>query len=71
VFKRTALADTMTDALHARAVPDPTAGLAAELGIRAFYRAFERWAEPANERPLGDLAREALDELRAAAASLR
>ncbi|MDW6060528.1 helix-turn-helix domain-containing protein [Streptomyces sp. FXJ1.4098] len=70
-FKRTGLAAAMTDALHKRDVPEPTASLAAELGIRAFYSAFGQWVDPANQQPLTDLARHALHELRIAAAALR
>ncbi|MDX6354404.1 MAG: hypothetical protein QOF98_1307 [Streptomyces sp.] len=69
-FKRIGLAAAMTDALHKRGVPEPTASLAAELGIRAFYDAFRQWTDPANQQPLTDLARHALDDLRAATAAL-
>lgn len=69
-FKRAGLAVAVADALRERGVPDPTAGLAAELGIRAFYSAFERWADPANLRTFTELAHRELDELRAAASSL-
>ena len=70
VFKRAGLAAAMTDALRKRDVPDPAASLAAELGVRAFYAAFGRWVEPANQRTFAELARQELDELRAAAATL-
>lgn len=60
----------MTDALYKRGVPDPAASLAAELGVRAFYRAFDHWSDPANQQTLADLARQALGELRAAIATL-
>jgi AcrR family transcriptional regulator len=69
-FKRIGLTTAMTEALEKRGVPDPTAGLAAELGIRAFYRAFDQWADPASQQTLTDLTRHALDELRAATATL-
>ena len=49
-------------------MPELTAGLAAELGMRAFYRAFDQWADPASQRTLTELTRSALDELRAATA---
>jgi len=68
--KRAALAEAMTGALRRRGVPDPAAGLAAELGAHAFYSAFDEWADPANQQTLGGLARQALDELRAAIATL-
>lgn len=69
-FKRADLAAAMTDALHKRDIPDPTARLAAELGVFAFYRAFARWSEPANQQTLTDLARQTLHELYAASAAL-
>lgn len=69
-FKRTVLAAAMTDALRKRGVPDPTASLAAELGIRAFDDAFYHWADPTNQQTLTDLARHALHELQAAATTL-
>jgi AcrR family transcriptional regulator len=69
-FKHIGLTEAMTQALEKRGVPDLTAGLAAELGIRAFDRAFARWADPASQQTLTDLARHALDELRTATATL-
>ena len=36
----------------------------------AFYRAFERWVDPASKQTLTELARQALGELRGAAAAL-
>jgi AcrR family transcriptional regulator len=69
-FKRAVLAAAMTDALHTHGVPEPTASLAAELGIRAFYRAIDQWADPTNQQTITELARHALDELRAATATL-
>ncbi|OPF81848.1 TetR family transcriptional regulator [Streptomyces antioxidans] len=69
-LKRARLAGAMTDALHKRDVPEPTASLAAELGVRAFYDAFDQWADPANDRTLTELTRRTLDELRAALVAL-
>jgi AcrR family transcriptional regulator len=69
-LKRTGLIEATTQALEKRGVPDLTASVAAELGIHAFYRAFEQWADPANQQTLTDLARRSLDELRAATATL-
>jgi AcrR family transcriptional regulator len=68
--KRTGLTEAMTDALEKRGVPDPTASLAAELGTRAYYRAFDQWADPASQQTLTELTRRALAELRAATATL-
>jgi AcrR family transcriptional regulator len=69
-FKHIGLTEAMREALVKRGVPDLTASLAAELGIRAFDRAFGQWADPASRQTLTDLARHALDELRAATAAL-
>jgi AcrR family transcriptional regulator len=69
-LKRAGLAGAVTDALHERGVREPAASLAAELGIRAFHHAFDQWADPANQQTLTELTRHALDELRAAAATL-
>jgi AcrR family transcriptional regulator len=72
-FKRAALTEAMREALAKRGVPDPAAGLAAELGSGAFYTAFDRWADPAGpagQQTLTELSRQALGELRTAAATL-
>jgi AcrR family transcriptional regulator len=68
--KHAGLAEAMAQALEKRGVPELAASLAAELGLRAFDRAFAQWAGPAGRRTLTQLARQALDELRAAAAAL-
>ncbi|MHC3467099.1 TetR/AcrR family transcriptional regulator [Streptomyces sp. 7R007] len=70
VFKRASLAEAASEALRKRAVPEPVAGIAAELGVLAFHLAFTRWCEPACERTLTDLARTELDRLHAATAAL-
>jgi AcrR family transcriptional regulator len=69
-FKRTGLTEAMTEALGKRGVPDLTAGLAADIGIRAFYQAFGQWADPASQQTLTELTRLALDDLQAATATL-
>lgn len=71
-LKSVGLAAAMTDALRARGVPDPTAHLAAELGVLAFKRGYSEWVE-ADHDPDGGLApylKAALAELLAATASL-
>ncbi|MEE4596763.1 TetR/AcrR family transcriptional regulator [Streptomyces sp. DSM 41524] len=69
-LKRAKLAEAVTDALHQRGVAEPTASLAAELGIRAFCDAFDQWADPAGKQTLTELTRRTLDELRAALVAL-
>jgi AcrR family transcriptional regulator len=71
-LKTVSLAAAMTAALIARGVPDSTAAIAGELGVLAFKRGYAEWSE--SDRDAKDeLARytlAALDELRAASASL-
>ena len=71
-LKHVGLADAMTTALVARGVPDPTAALASELGVLAFKRGFAEWSEGDRDADdeLAGYTLAALDELRAASASL-
>ena len=70
-LKSVGLASAMGSALIRRGVPEPTAALAAELGVLAFKRAFAEWLESdEGSDELAHRARVALDELRAATASL-
>jgi AcrR family transcriptional regulator len=69
-FKHAALAAALTGALGKRGVPDLTASLAADLGVRAFDRAFYRWIEPSSQRSFTELAHEELQALRTAAMAL-
>ena len=71
-LKSVGMTAAMTDALVARGVPDPTAHLAAELGMLAFKRGYAQWAAADRDDGTG-LAQHslaALEELRAATASL-
>jgi AcrR family transcriptional regulator len=71
-LKSVSLAAAMTTALIARDVPQPTAALAGELGVLAFKRGYAEWSE-GDRDPEDELAGHvlaALDELRAASASL-
>ncbi len=71
-LKSVSLAAAMTSALVARGVPDPTAALAGELGVLAFKRGYARWSEGDRDGKddLAGCILTALDELRAASASL-
>jgi AcrR family transcriptional regulator len=71
-LKSVSLAAAMTTALVARGVPDPTAALAGELGLLAFKRGFAEWSEGDRDAKdeLAGYVLSALDELRAASASL-
>jgi AcrR family transcriptional regulator len=71
-LKSVGMAAAMAVALVARGVPDPTAHLAAELGVLAFKRGYAAWSEgaPDDGGGLAQHALAALDELRTATASL-
>ena len=69
-FKRASLTAAMAEALRHRGVAEPTATLAGEVGSLALRGAFSRWADPACRKQFIELAREALEELRAATAAL-
>ena len=70
-LKHAGYAAAMTDALRQRGVTDPTAIVAADLGVLAFKTAFARWTESRHPQALTELVRHTLDELRAASASLQ
>ncbi|MBP2338832.1 TetR/AcrR family transcriptional regulator [Saccharothrix coeruleofusca] len=70
-LKYTGFAEAMTEALRRRGVPDRPASVAAWLGVLAFGDAYSRWADPANPHEFGELARQALQELRTTVAELR
>ncbi|WP_167499544.1 TetR/AcrR family transcriptional regulator [Streptomyces malaysiensis] len=67
-LKNLALIASMADALKRRGVTDLTARVAAELGALASTIAFERWSRTAAEDDFSEIARQALDEVRASTA---
>jgi AcrR family transcriptional regulator len=71
-LKSVGLAAAMTDALVARGVPDAIAHLAGEIGVLAFKRGYSAWleADPDTAGGLAPYTAAALEDLRAASASL-
>lgn len=69
-LKSVSLAAAMTDALTTRGIPAATAALASELGVLAFKRGYAEWSDSARDEDFATHALKALDELRAASASL-
>jgi AcrR family transcriptional regulator len=71
-LKSIGLAAAMTAALVARGVPEPTAELAAELGVLAFKRGYIEWSEGDrdDDSGLAPHALSALEDLRVATATL-
>jgi AcrR family transcriptional regulator len=70
-LKRVGLATAIASALKERGVLEPTASLAAELGVLALSTASARWFNPANQMDLATLAHHALRELHTASTALR
>lgn len=71
-LKNVGLAAAMAAALRDRGVPDAVAQLASELGVLALKRGYAAWSEGGRQAgdDLAPHAQAALDELRAASASL-
>ena len=69
LLKLTALSRAIAGALRTRGVPEPAASLSAEAGVAVFKIAFERWIDPANERPFVELVGETFEQLRAVTAT--
>lgn len=67
-LKMVGFAIAMTDALKQRGVPELDAAVAAELGVLAFNRGYERWLETGGD--FAEVARRTLGEVREAVASL-
>jgi AcrR family transcriptional regulator len=70
LLKRARLASVLAGALRARGADDVAARLAAEVGVLAFSTAYARWAAPENQQPFAEIARAALRDLQARAATL-
>ena len=70
-LKSVGMAAAMTAALVERGVPGAAAALAGELGVLAFKRGYAEWSERGrDDEPLAPYTSAALEELRAAGASL-
>jgi AcrR family transcriptional regulator len=68
LIKLATLAAALADALRGRGVAAPAATLTAEAGIAVFKVAFERWISEGRPRPLPQLIRASMDELKAVTA---
>ncbi len=64
LLKSEALVGAMTAALRRREVPEPAAGLAAEICHFALRVAYTHWIDATPERRFDELAREALNTIR-------
>ncbi|MFE2144421.1 hypothetical protein ACFXA3_22265 [Streptomyces sp. NPDC059456] len=66
-LKRIELAAAMIEALARRGVPIPTARVAVKLGMIVWEIAYDQWIGTNNSEGFGQLARQAPDDVRAAA----
>ncbi len=69
-LKQVGFSAAIADALRVRGVADAVASLSAELGVLAFKEAYAAWVAADDEQDLRELARAALDRLRAAVTEL-
>lgn len=65
LIKLASLVAALASTLRGRGVAETSASLAAEAAVAVFKIGFERWIAPAEERPMQQLIREALTELKA------
>ncbi|MFF4685115.1 TetR/AcrR family transcriptional regulator [Streptomyces sp. NPDC001307] len=65
LIKLASMAAALAASLRGRGIAEPAASLAAEAGVAVFKVAFERWIAPGEERPMRQLIRESLTELKA------
>jgi AcrR family transcriptional regulator len=71
LIKLQALSKGLAETLRSRGVGDPTAGLVAEVAVALFKSSFDVWVNPKNSRPLSQVLKESLDELRSFTSALR
>ena len=68
LIKLATLSAAVADALRARGVGDPAAGLTGEVAVAVFKVAFEQWVVGTERRDLAQLMRDGLDELKSVTA---
>jgi len=69
LIKAASLAAAMAKALRARGLGDTAANLAALAGTTVMHVAYEQWVDDPNHTPFGQIARDALAQLREIAAA--
>ncbi|MFS4092126.1 TetR family transcriptional regulator [Streptomyces sp. AF1A] len=67
LIKLASMAAALAGTLRGRGVAEPAASLTAEAGVAVFKVAFERWIAAGEERPLPQLMRDSLQQLKAVA----
>jgi AcrR family transcriptional regulator len=67
LIKRATLTAALAAALQERGVPEPTASLAADMGIGIFFVAFVHWLDDPDGRELVEIVHEGFEQLKALA----
>jgi AcrR family transcriptional regulator len=67
LIKRAKLSAALAQALRQRGVPEPSASLAADIGIAVFYVGFGRWLDDPADREFVEIVHEGFDQLKAVA----
>jgi AcrR family transcriptional regulator len=68
LIKRATLTAALAQGLQRRGVAEPTASLAADMGIGVFYVGFARWLDGPADRELVEIVHDGFDQLKAVAA---
>ena len=70
LIKRATLTATLAHALQQRGTPEPTASIAADMGMAVFYVGFGRWLDDPAGREFIDIIHEGFDQLKAVASGI-
>jgi AcrR family transcriptional regulator len=71
LIKRASLTTALAQGLQRRGIAEPTASIAADMGIGVFYVGFGHWLDGPADRELVDVVHEGFDQLKAVAAGGR
>jgi len=67
MIKRATLTAALAQGLQRRGIPEPSANIAADMGIGVFYVGFVRWLDDPAEREFDAIVRDGFDQLKAIA----
>ena len=70
LIKRATLTATLAEGLQARRVPEPSASIAADMGMAVFYVGFLQWLDDPAERELDEIVREGFAHVKAIASGV-
>jgi hypothetical protein len=67
LIKRATLTAALAQGLQRRGLPEPSASIAADMGIGVFYVGFVHWLDDAEAREFAEIVHDGFDELKAVA----